>query len=150
MISPYFCSTCECECVVVGRTAGSENEWVSAGKGKGNASQNKVCSSNRFLQGFSQNGSIDEDHCIRPKCCLAQGEKSWHYSSKERQLKGTDVCVSHGRGGVPTVMQLVSKYRSPRATCVPLLNMKEESFPDGLEGELCGALRDAYRHTSPV
>ncbi|PKU38745.1 hypothetical protein llap_10951 [Limosa lapponica baueri] len=66
----------------------------------------------------------------------------------DRQLKDTDVCVSHGHGGVPTVMQLVSKYRSPRATCEPLLNVEEESLPDGLEGELYGALRDAYRHNS--
>lgn len=70
---------------MAGRSAASENEQVSTGKGKGNTSQNKVCSSNRkcehgacnrFLQGFSQNGSVDEDCCIQPKCCLAQGEKS--------------------------------------------------------------------------
>lgn len=34
---------CGCECVVEGNTA-LENEWVSTEKG--NASQNKVCSSN--------------------------------------------------------------------------------------------------------
>lgn len=44
----------------------------------------------------------------------------------DRQLKGIDVCVSHGHGGVSTVMQLASKYRSPSATCEPLLNTKEE------------------------
>jgi len=48
----------------------------------------------------------------------------------DRQLKGTDVCIHHGHGGVSTVMQLVSTYTSPRATCEPLLNMKK-SFPDG-------------------
>lgn len=69
----------------MGRREASEKEWLSTGKGKGNASQNKVCSSNRkcehqtcnrLLQGLGQNGSVDEDHCIQPKCCLAQGEKS--------------------------------------------------------------------------
>lgn len=38
-------------------------------------------------------------------------------------------------------MQLVSKYKG-RAACEPLLNMKEESFPDELAGQPCGALRD--------
>ena len=68
----------------------------------------------------------------------------------DRQLRGTDVCVSHGYGGVPTVMQLVSKCRSPKVTWEPMLNIKEESFPNAREGEICGALRDTYRHTSPV
>lgn len=50
------------------------------------------------------------------------------------------MCVSHEHGGVPTGMQLVSKYRS-RAACESLLNMKEDRFPDEMAGQLCGALR---------
>lgn len=69
---------------------------------------------------------------------------------RDRQFKSIDMCVSHGHGAVPTGMRLVSKYRSPRATCEPLLNMMEDSITDGLEGELCAAPIDAFRHTSPV
>lgn len=58
--------------------------------------------------------------------------------------KGTgspnDVCVRLGQGFVPERMQLGSKYK-PRAACEPLLNMKEENFPDELARQLCGALR---------
>lgn len=37
----------------------------------------------------------------------------------DRQHKGTDVCFSHGHGNVSMLMQLVSKHRSPSATCKP-------------------------------
>lgn len=46
----------------------------------------------------------------------------------DRQLKRTDVCISHGHGGLPTVRQLASKYRSPGATCKPMLNTRRRVF----------------------
>lgn len=50
------------------------------------------------------------------------------------------MCIRPGQGHVPVGTQLVSKYQ-PRAACEPLLNMKEESFPDELARQLCGTLR---------
>lgn len=46
----------------------------------------------------------------------------------DRQLEHTDVRVSHGHGGVPMVRQLVSKHRSPGATCDPMLNTRTRVF----------------------
>lgn len=46
----------------------------------------------------------------------------------DRQLKRTNVRISHGHAGVPMVRQLVSKYRSPGATCEPMLNTRRGVF----------------------